>query len=107
MHLLISKKSPSPPSCARNNNRALLLPTRHQLLATRYFFVSSHVFTHFIALDSRLWTLDSTLGRRSPCPGRRRFEEVLPVAEEVALVWGLRYRWGVASWEEARIAEDG
>ena len=52
-------------------------------------------------LDARLWTLDSAFRRRSPGPGRRRFEEILSVAEEVALVWGLRYCMGVASWEEA------
>jgi hypothetical protein len=43
----------------------------------------------FIALDARLWTLDLAFGRRSPSPGGRRFEEILPLAEEVALVWGL------------------
>ena len=55
----------------------------------------------FIALDARLWSLDSAFGRRSPSPGGRRFEEILPVAEEVALVWGLRYCGGTASWKEA------
>ena len=38
-------------------------------------------------LDARLWTLDSAFGRRSLSPSRRRFEEILSVAEEVALVW--------------------
>ena len=41
----------------------------------------------FIALDPRLWSLDSAFERRSPGPSRRGFEEILSVAEEVALVW--------------------
>jgi hypothetical protein len=45
----------------------------------------------FIALASRLWTLDPAFGRRSPGPRRRGFEKILSVAEEIALVWGLRY----------------
>ena len=60
----------------------------------------------FIALASGRLPLDSAFRRRSPGPSRRRFEEILSVAEEVALVWGVRYCWRVASWEEARIAED-
>jgi len=60
---------------------------------------SSYVFP--IALASGRSTLDPAFGRRSPGPSRRRQQKILSFAEEVALVWGLRYRWGVASWEEA------
>ena len=55
----------------------------------------------FIALDARLWTLVAAFGRRSPGPRRRRFEEILPVAEEVALVWSLRHRWRASFLREA------
>jgi hypothetical protein len=82
--LLVTSENQSAASLTRNSppvtrhSADRRFRTRHQLHATRY-----------------------SLGRRSPRPSGRRFEEVLPIAEEIPLVWSLRYRWRIASGAEA------
>jgi hypothetical protein len=51
----------------------------------------------YVEKNTRLWSLVSTLGRRSPRPSGWSWQKILPFFEEVALVWGLRHRRGTQS----------